>query len=65
MNISGSPREIDKVRSAQPRQASVDSIEETVSRDVVSELYQLLLERPQESLCDIEMRGIRWQEEKV
>lgn len=33
MNISGSFGEVDKVGFAQPRQASIDSVEQIVSRD--------------------------------
>ena len=39
MNISGSFGEVDKVGFAQPRQASIDSVEQIVSRDIIRRLY--------------------------
>lgn len=65
MNISGSLGEIDKVGCPQPCQPSIDSIEEIVSRDIIRGLYPLTLEHSPESLRNVEMRGIRRQEEKV
>jgi len=65
MNISGSFGEIDKVRGSQPCESSVDSIEKIVSRDIVCGLYPLAFEHSPESLRNVEMRGIRRQEEKI
>lgn len=39
MNISGFFGEVDKVGFAQPRQASIDSVEQIVSRDIIRRLY--------------------------
>lgn len=44
MNISGFFGEIDKIGFAQPCQASIDSREEIVSRDIICGLYPLTLE---------------------
>ena len=65
MNISGSFGEIDKVGGSQSCQSSVASIEEIVSREVVRRLYPLSFEHSPESLRNVEMRGIRRQEEKI
>ena len=65
MNISGSFGKIDKVRGSQRSQSSVDSIEKIVSRDIVCGLYPLTFEHSPESLSNVEMRGIRRQEEKI
>ncbi|GFI38402.1 hypothetical protein IMSAG025_00725 [Muribaculaceae bacterium] len=43
MNISGSLGEVDKVGFAQPRQASIDSVEQIVSRDIIRRLYPLYI----------------------
>lgn len=65
MDISGSFGEIDKVGRTQPCESSVDGIEEIVNRDIVRGLYPLPFEHSPESLSNIEMRGIRRQEEKI
>lgn len=65
MNISGPFGEIDEVGGSQPCQSSVDSIEEIVGRDVVRGLYPLTFEHSPECLCNVKMRGIRRQEEKI
>lgn len=65
MNISGSFGKIDKVRGSQRSESSVDSIEKIVSRDIVCGLYPLTFEHSPESLSNVEMRGIRRQEEKI
>ena len=64
MNISGSFGEVDKVGFAQPRQASIDSVEQIVSRDIIRRLYPLPFKHSPKSLGNVEMRGIRRQEEK-
>lgn len=43
MNISGSFGKVDKVGFAQPRQASIDSVEQIVSRDIIRRLYPLYI----------------------
>lgn len=65
MNISGSFGEIDKVSGPEPCESSVDGIEEIVNRDIVRGLYPLSFEHSPKSLCNVEMRGIRRQEEKI
>ncbi len=65
MNISGLFGKIDRESGFQPCQPSIDSIEEIVSRDIICGLYPLTLEHSPESLCNVEMRGIRMQEEKI
>ena len=65
MNISGSFGKIDNVGGSQACQTSVDSIEKIVSRDIVCGLYPLTFEHSPKSLRDVEMRGIRRQEEKI
>ena len=64
MNISGSFGKVDKVGFAQPRQASIDSVEQIVSRDIIRRLYPLPFKHSPKSLGNVEMRGIRRQEEK-
>lgn len=65
MNISGSFGEVDKMGCPQPGQSSVDSIEKVVNRDIVRRLDPLTLEHSPKSLGNVQMRGIRRQEEKV
>lgn len=65
MNISGSFGEVDKVGTTQPGKPLIDSIEKIVSRDIVCRLYPLPFELSPKSLRNVEMRGIRRQEEKV
>lgn len=65
MNISGSLGEIDKMGRPQPCESSVDGIEEIVNRDIVRGLYPLPFEHSPENLRNVEMRGIRRQEEKI
>lgn len=65
MDISGSLGEIDKVCRTQLCESSVDGIEEIVNRDIVRGLYPLPFEHSPESLRNIEMMGIRRQEEKI
>ena len=65
MNISGPFGEIYKVGGSQPGQSSVDSIEKIVSRNIIRRLYPLSFEHSPKSLRNVEMRGIRRQEEKV
>lgn len=65
MNISGSFGEVYDVGGSQPGQSSIDSVEKIVSRDIVRRLYPLPLEHSPKSLGNVEMRGIRRQEEMV
>ena len=65
MNISGSFGEINKVAASQSCKSTIDSIEEIVSREVVRRLYLLSFEHSPESLRNVEIRGIRRQEEKI
>lgn len=65
MNISGPFGEVYEVGGSQPGQSSIDSVEKIVSRDIVRRLYPLPLEHSPKSLGNVEMRGIRRQEEKV
>ena len=70
MNISGSfgVGEVDKVGRTQPGKPSIDSIEKIVSRDIICRLYPLPFDHSPnspKSLCNVEMRGIRKQEEKI
>ncbi len=65
MNISGSFGEVDKVGCSQSGKLPIDSIEKIVSRDIIRRLYPLPLVHSPKSLGNVEMRGIRRQEEKV
>ena len=65
MNISGPFGEVDKVGCYQSGKIPIDSIEKIVSRDIIRRLYPLPLEHSPKSLGNVEMRGIRRQEEKV
>ncbi len=65
MNISSPFGEVDKVGGSQTGQSSIDSVEKIVSRDIIRRLYPVPLEHSPKSFGNIEMRGIRRQEEKV
>ena len=65
MNISGSFGKIYIMGCFQSCKTSVDSIEKVVSRDIIRRLDPLSFEQSPKSLCYVEMRGIRRQEEKV
>lgn len=64
MNISSSHSKVDAIVSSQCPQRPVDSVKEVVGRDAVGWLDPLAFQHTPESFRDVEMRGIRWQEEK-
>ena len=64
MNISGPFGEVDKVGCYQSGKIPIDSIEKIVSRDIIRRLYPLPFKHSPKSLGNVEMRGIRRQEEK-
>lgn len=65
MYISSSFGEVNKMGLSQSCQTSVDSIEKVVSRGIIRRLDPLLLKHSPKGLGNVQMRGIRRQEEKV
>lgn len=65
MIISSTFGESDKGRCSQCSQRSVNSIEQRFRRKIVGRLNPFAFEDSPESLGNVKMRRIRWQEEKV